>query len=270
MIPSLVTLVIAPALLASTPAAPGPREAMREVALEVDHSALLDHQVPEAAQDTAFFVRSDSTALLRERYGLQVHEGADPELPAIIVRMAWVDYEESQYRVTIATQRPGEPVRMLEQLDCECVGSELTTAIAAKLPAALQQLDEPAPEPSPTIAEPEPEPATTADPGPEPPTPARIGPVGWAGVGVGGVGAAVLIGGLVLLPRDPVTRGDPGMVDERLPRELGVGLAIGGSVALAAGASMLVVDLVRRRPSRVAVHPYGGRGQLGAAASVRF
>lgn len=268
---SVGSLSISAALLSMAPGSE------RTVVLEVDHTPLLEEQIVQAAEDTAYFVQSDGTKLLHTQHGFVVLAEVEPSVPAISVRLEWVDYEDSLYRVTVATRRPGEDPRVLEEFECQCVGSQLTNAILERFPAAVAQLDE---EPEAPEEESGPGPAAS-EPGDSTRTHEvasaeavgdrkRLGPLGWSGIAVGSVGAGVLVGGLVLSPRNLVTRGGPDMVEGRDPRSLGVGLAVTGGVALAAGVSMVVVDLVRRRPSKVAAGPSGGRDHAGVVFTLRF
>ncbi|MEM9456662.1 MAG: hypothetical protein AAGF11_20960 [Myxococcota bacterium] len=250
----LGSLGIACALLSAAPAAE------RKVVLEVDHTPLLEKQIARAAEETLFFVRDDSTKLLREKHGITAQEEADPTLDAIIVRLSWINYEDSQYRVVVSTRRTGEQAQVVEEFECECVGSELWGAILERLPAAVEQLDEePEPEPEPEPAAPEVQlrgsGSDEGDATPSEPEPAErkrkpLGVLGKAGIGVGAAGVVGLVAGGVVFsqgkPFDDPT-GNAQVRDGSDFETPGVVVMAAGSAALLTGVALLVVDRLRPR-----------------------
>lgn len=238
--------------------------AERRISLRIDGEALLDEQIPEAAEETAFFVRTDAAKALREGHGVRVD--GDASAPVVVVRLSWESYVDSIYRVRLETVRPGARPQLVESFVCACADSELSAAIVSRFPAALAQLEreqpsEPEPEPAPSelpareTSEPAMEPrAASTD---EPPArtidaPARrtLGRLGRAGIGVAAVGAGALVSGGVLFAQgrrdDPSTAG----LERREGlsfRPPGVALMATGSAALLAGAVLLVVDQARPR-----------------------
>lgn len=228
-------------------------KADRQVALRVESKALLEHQVADAAEDTTYFVRTDGTKALSEKHGVRVVDGTT--VPAIVVHLSWVRYADSVYGVKIETVQPGKPPRLVESFECECSDSELTAAVIARLPAALERLEEREPAEADPVAKPDgtdPGNGQTTEPtGPTDDPPRRsLGTLGKAGIAVGVVGAGTLIGGGILYSRG--TRFDPptGQLEERDGRNFkppGVALMVSGGAALVTGVVLLVVDQTRPR-----------------------
>jgi hypothetical protein len=231
-------------------ASPAASKAEHEVAFRIESKALLEHQVADAADDTTYFVRTDGTRALTETHGVRVVEAATA--PAIVVHLSWVSYADSIYGVKIETVQPGEPPRLVERFQCECADSELTAAILARLPTALEQLaardaavGDPAGETHGRDSGTEPSTVGTDD------RPRRpLGALGKAGIGVAAFGVGTLIGGGVVYSLG--TRFDPptGMLEERDGRNYrppGVALMVTGGAALVTGAVLLIVDRTRSR-----------------------
>lgn len=224
-----------------------------DVALRIESQALLDHQAADAADDTTYFVRTDSTKALSEQDGVRVVD--DDTVPAIVVSLSWVSYADSIYGVRVETVRPGKAPRLVESFECECADSELTAAVIARLPKALEQLEER----EPPVAEPVVEPVATdpaADRLAEQPDGAPrkpLGTLGKAGIGVAVVGASTLVGGGIVYALG--TRFDPpsGRLEERDGRNFGppgIALLVSGGAALVTGVALLIVD--RARPRKAA------------------
>jgi hypothetical protein len=184
---------------------------VERVVLEVDHTALLERQVADAAEDSAFFVRQDATRALTERHGVRVVErSGDPDAPAIVVKLAWKDYDGSVYRIEIATRRPGEQAAIAEVIEARCIDSTaLTKAVLGGLPAALQQLEAPREGKAVPVGTGagdgsggEPAGTTIDPPVVEPEANERapvLGPKGKAGVGLLAAGVAGLVAGGIVL-----------------------------------------------------------------------
>jgi hypothetical protein len=249
--------VISCILLLTLSAAPASPE--RQVALRIESKPLLDHQVADAAEDTEFFVRTDSTRALSELYGARVVDGG--AAPAIVVHLSWVSYAESIYRVRIETVRPGEAPALVESFACECADSELTAAVVARLPAALEQLEQLEQSTS-VVSEPaiEPDPANfVVEPPEEPiddPLHRPLGRLGGAGIGIAVVGAGALVGGGITYAMG--TRFEPptGRLEERDGQRFrppGVALMASGGATLVAGAVLLIIDRRRARRSTSAL-----------------
>jgi hypothetical protein len=234
-----------------SPAAP----AVKEVRLQVDHSALLAQQMADAAEDSAYFVREDGGKALREQHGVGVVESVDA--PAVIVKLAWKDYEGSVYLIEISTRRPGEAPRIVESFEATCINnSALTKAVVEKLPAALEQLAKPEQEPAPDPVEGDPatepsgETTEADDPVVDDEQRLPLGPKGKAGIGllVGG-SVGLVTGGIVFAQQRRFDEDDPTALDWRGRdfRPPGVGVMIAGGVVAATGAVLLIVDRVQAR-----------------------
>lgn len=257
-----------------------------EVRVVVDHSALLEKQMKVAAEDSGFYVHEDSVKALREQHGAEVTEAEDA--PAILIGLAWEDYERTVYRIRVETQRPGEEPQEVVAFTARCIDSSaLTKAVVDRLPAALEQLAEVA---EPATVEPEVESASGGDQGktevepeatdvPGEPRARRVGAVGYAGIASMVAGLGVTAGGVVVLLEDPSERVRPGHpadleVSDRVP--LGGALTGIGAGLLVAGATMLVVDqtvLRRRREGKARTSawvPVLWSGGAGLSWSGRF
>lgn len=98
----------------------------------------------------------------------------------------------------------------------------------------------------------------------------RLGALGYGGIGVSVLGAGVMGAGIALALRPDELRGDPGTLSTYTTRPPGIGLSVGGGVALAAGITLIVVDAVRHRKSRVALMPTVGSRMVVLSIARRF
>jgi hypothetical protein len=262
----IFTLAMAGPAAGATPAKVGPSSTatvVDKVRLEVDHSALLAQQMADAAEDSAFFVREDGAKALREQHGVDVV--SDDGAPAIIVKLAWKDYEGSVYRIEISTRRPGEATKVVESFAATCINNTaLTKAVVAKLPAALEQLAAPkavaAPDPvvDDTHAEPAEEPAGERAPVVDEPKRVPLGPKGKAGIGLLAGGAVgVVTGGIVFAQQRRFDENDPSALDweGRDFRPPGIGVMVAGGVVAVTGAVLLILDRTQARRARKAATP---------------
>lgn len=271
--PTLILLAVATLAspLSGPPAAlavASPSARPSAVALRIDGAALLEHEGEAAVEHTTGFVRDDVIGALDRLSGTTVV--VDPRAPAILVTLAWVRHEDSVYGVTVEAQRPGEAPALVERFECECIGSELATAVAQRLPAALDQL-------APTTAA-----STTTGPGTRHGEPGRddgsrrpLGPLGKAGVGSLAVGTAALIaGGIVLAQGRRYDQRDPEheVWQGRDFRPPGIAVMVVGGAVAVTGAVLLVVDRVRaRRPGAHASRgPRLAPRSPGMALTLRF
>jgi len=261
-IPLLLISTLAPlALPTVAQARVAGSEPERSVALELDVSRLPDDELTEDLSSHAIKHQEEVLA----RAGVRVSDDAKDVVRLEISRFGT---NGVHYRGRLSIVGDAESTRDFE---CEvCTDTEFLQMIEVETALIVRGLGaEEAAEAvgvAPTLT---PEEVVVEEDEPEA-RGQRVGGLGWAGVGVGLVGAGVAVGGAVLLPRDLVTRGLPGMVDARSPRTLGIGLLAGGGVVLVAGLSMLAVDLVRRRPSKIALIPHGGSHHAGVTVTVRF
>ena len=239
------------------------------VVLEIDHAALLEHQIPEAAENSAFFVREDVTKALRAAHGVEVVE--DPAAPAVIVRLAWVDYDKSVYRVEIAVRRPGQDAETVTRLERHFMhDTALSQGVADSLAEAVAELGKPpkespqgeATEEDPTDATGEPgDPEQTDEANDDPSPKAPLATMGKAGIGllaggvvVAGVGAGLLSQGRKLDEQD----GQPLERTGRDYRPPGIAVLVSGGALIVAGAVMLGLDrknAAKRKEALVRVLP---------------
>ncbi len=253
------SLPIVALLLAGPAAGTGASSSERSVAapavdavrLEVDHGALLDQQMPEAAEASARFVREDAVKALDERHGVAVVD--DGGAPAVVVRLSWKDYENSIYRIEISARRGDGPPQSVAAFEANCINdTALADAVVAKLGAAIAQLEEPTPVPG------EDDPGQ-ADPAVVPPQEpkdrgsAPLSVMGKAGIGVlaGGV-AGLVAGGIVLAQGRKLDNPSGGLIEPegRDFRPPGIAVMVTGGVLAATGVALLIVDRVRARRSR--------------------
>ena len=233
---------------------------VEEVRVVVDHSVLLEKQMKVAAEDSAFYVHEDSVKALREQHGVEVTDAEDA--PAILVGLAWEDYDRTVYRISVATQRPGEEPKEVEEFTARCIDSSaLTKAVVDRLPAALEQLAKV--EVVPAAVELGPEDASSEEQGGTEVEPTmsdvphrrgarRVGAVGYSWIASLVAGLGVTAGGVVVLLEEPTRRPRPGRhedveVTDRVP--LGGALTGIGAGLLATGAILLTIDqtVLRKR-----------------------
>lgn len=258
LIPLLSLLTAAGPLATSGPVGDGTEATVpivEAVRFEVDYSALLAEQMAAAAEDSAFFVEQDGAKALSDRHGIDVVE--DDAAPAIIVKLAWKDYEHSVYRIEIGVERAGEALEPAETFEATCINnSALTAAVVDKLPVALSKLAPPQPD---TFEPEEQEPVVeegTSDPreseAADRPQRRPLGIKGKLGIGFVAAGAAGLIsGGVVYAQGRRYDNNDPEHADweGRNFRPPGVALMVTGGVLLATGAVLVALDRVQGRRS---------------------
>ncbi len=251
--------------------------ALTGVALDVEHQQLLEHQAADAAEDSAFFVREDVEKALREHHGLEVVDG--PDAPTIIVRLAWVSYEESIYRVEIVARKPGGESEVVTTIERNFIhDTALSEGVAANLSAVLAELAKGEPDDAGSSSS-----DGSGDQRPEGPAvgpehdngllPRRpLGPLGKTGIGLLATGVVAMgVGaGLLAQGRQPdEMAGEPLTSTGRDFRPPGGALlGAGGAIAIT-GAVLLIVDRARakrRATSALRVLPT----QHGIAIAGRF
>ena len=263
-LPIVALLLTPPTAVANT----SPRERSTEhtavdaVRFEVDHSALLDQQMAEAADASARFVREDGIKALEERHGVATVD--DRNAPAVVVKLSWKDYENSVYRIEISARRPGEPLRLVEAFEANCINdTALANAVVAKLGVAVAQLEV-------RKAEPAEDHPTQPDRGAEDPTvttpkdkedrgAAPLGAMGKAGIGLLAGGAAGVLAGGIVFAQGRKPDHSPGWALDETGRNFqppGIALMVSGGAALVAGAILLGVDRRKaRRNTSAAIIP---------------
>lgn len=263
-------------------AEPAPR-----IAVQVDHSQLLSKQMKEAADKSRMWVREDVTAALNHEFGYDVIDVGGDEVPTIIVRLGWVEYERSIYRIELETQWPGHPPEPIGSWEYRAYNNTvLIRFVLDKLPAAIERLAQrPSPLPPPNTDEPSdptvqrPEASggsTEAPPETDEDDPATIGPVGISGiaVAVGGLGLTGVALGLAARRVEPSV--EPTQERSQVLQEPNRGRYAWPAVGLgltAAGITMLIVDLTvlrKRRQRALSVVPSIGPSNTGAELRLRF
>lgn len=198
------------------------------------------------------------TAALEQRHVAR-NVATAPKLRLVVL---WLDYNRSDYIGKFEAQRPGS-TQWADAARFECFACS-NTALSKKaedmLDEALAAASRP-PKPAPSTHTPSnpDRPATTPTTTPPVDTTPRddgkrpLGPLGKGGIGLGVVGIAVLGTGIGLavhgskLDASTSNEFEQG-TDTTLP---GIALSAIGGVALLGGITMLVVDRVRARKSRV-------------------
>lgn len=266
----------------------------RQVVVHVDHRKLLEKQMEMAAEHSRLWMEEDLTKALEEEHGFDVvAEAGDEEIPTIIVRLSWIKYEDSIYRIDLETQwpdHPPEPIGTWEYYGYS--NTALIGFVLGKLPAAVEALAKgptPKPEPRPQ-EEPVADESSDETDGPvagagddieptsvdERPKPAVVGPVGIAGIATTVGGLAITGVAFGLAARDATSNTSAMQEWDQLVHEPTRGRyawpAVGLSLA-AAGIAMVVVDLTvlrKRRQREVSVAPSVGRSAVGAELRIRF
>ena len=266
----MTTVLLAGSVLtapAHAPAAPVSAERPASVRVVVDADALGD----DAA---AFFEErayaSVSAAL--EQAGYTVEDQVDADV-TVRVRLSFYNADDLDYEVDVDISAGAELVR-LETVACpQCVDAdllarvdELGADVAAGVARALEQVAE------------QPQTQPVGDGDGEPDEVAAVGWLGIAGGSIAGVGLGLTIAGAVQFSRgkvfdDPdLTPIERGFVDHRI--DGGVLLGV-GTVAIVAGAAMLIADVVTRSNERSQqrahiAHPIIAPGIVGVGYIQRF
>lgn len=201
--------------------------------------------------------------------------------PKLRLVVLWLDYKRSDYIGKYEAMRPGNG-QWTDAARFECFACS-NTALSKKaeelLDEALENASRP-PKPAPTThtpANPD-RPATSPTTTPPVDTTPRddgkhpLGGLGKAGIGIGVVGIAVLGTGIGLAVHG--SKLDASVSDEADKGTdsgaAGIALSAAGGVALLAGITMLVVDRVRARQSRVSASIGGTPHSFGFQLQGRF
>lgn len=239
---------------------------------------------PESATSAPIRVDAASTiadANLYQQWVSERNPSIDTQLPSAEGHEQWISVEITgstyDYHVTITAIRDGEAVGPAgEAVPCECNGEALLELIDEGIVRAVAQLHA-----LPPVEAPEPDELGVVEVTEEPPLAGgpeieedhspRLGVLGYVGIGGGVLGAGTLGVGIPLIFRPPDDlRGEPPNLEERSTAIPGLVMAIGGGVALAAGVTLVVVDVVRHHRRRVAVLPSAGPRFVGASVGVKF
>lgn len=217
-------------------------------------------------------VRSDLLRMIRAKAEPVIARHAVPATK-IKLSVAWQDVETFDYRIRldIATHEGVQARTDDRPTGSDTEQSELGDVIEAACERALIEWTRAREEvtatsvPAPIVLD-TPPPARDADR-----SAPRLGAMGWAGVGLVGVGVASIGAGIALLVIEPT----PHPTKEttlRSWRPGGIAFTVGGGAGLVTGAVLVVLDARRskRRSSNLAFTPSLGRGRAGGTLSVRF
>lgn len=192
--------------------------------------------------------------------------GVAKEIPLVDGHEQWVAVQVSgatyDYRVSVTPMRDGLPLDPAKGPEvCECNSEALLVLLDERIAATVAELRARPPEQR-SPAEPTHDPfsgqAVVVD------HPKRLRKLGSVGIGVAVLGAGLLSAGIPLMLRqDDFSGGTGATIKTRSTQGYGIGMAVGGGVALVAGVSLLAVDLVRQRQRRVAVAPMWGSRHAG-------
>ena len=197
-----------------------------------------------------------------EERGAEVLREHEPALaPEDLIRVI-VSGEPYAYRIHVSLLRDERPLeKQPDVLVCECGSDEMLDRVGEAIDAGARRLTD--------LAEVEPEQAAVTKPvGSQEQrvdTRKRLRRMGYAGIGVGVLGAGLLAAGVPLALRPDELRGGPASISRYTTRPAGVGLAIGGGVALVTGIALVVVDAVRQRKPKVAIAPNVGARYAGVS-----
>lgn len=277
MISLMMTLLLAgsPRASAAPPQPDAKADAPKTVRVEVDPEGLRGPQPDYVTDQTAFYIRDDSTKMLVSTQHLTVVPNGDA--PEIRVTLSWASYKDSKYEVAIHTTRPGDEPKLLERFECECTDTELSNAVLERVPAALQQLAEEPPGPQTPNPPDESNPSETTQPPPDDttPKPRALGPVGGLGIlaTIGGVALASV--GVVQFTKGESTEPDADeQQTERANYRPAGGAWLGAGIATTVvGVTMLAVDLTvlkKRRQRAVSWTPTVSPRHVGLSVAGRF
>lgn len=179
----------------------------------------------------------------------------------------WIEVEISgdtyDYHVLVKAMRDGAAVEPVAELvTCECNNEKLLELVDERIARAIEQLQAPSETPSkvPPDGEPDPLSGSTSTPERERRT---ISVLGIGGIATAAVGVGALAGGtvMVLIPPQPVR--DRFSLARNYDVPGIAALAMGGTV-LAAGVTMLVVDVIQCRKPNAPPRCYRDRKEAKA------
>jgi len=249
------------------------------VGLEVDYQPLLEFQVARAAKTVALFTREDTEKALHEVHGVEVVD--DPSVPSLVVRLSWIHYLDSIYRVEIMARRPGHEPEVITSIERHFVNdTALSEWVAGNLSDVLEELGRPIEEEVGELPPPEEsevvevvevveEPEEIADDVETPPATRPLAAIGKVGIGLMGTGfvtAGVGVGLVVMGKKADEVVGLPLTRGGRDFRKPGIAVVVSGGVLMVSGAVLLVLDRRRAKRREIAglwVAPARGGLQIG-------
>jgi hypothetical protein len=179
-----------------------------------------------------------------------------------------------EYGVSVVAMRDGKPVGMAGPSRCECTNEDLLAVVDEEIAAMVEVLRPGTAEQS--VANTKDDhhkaraPGDSALEGRSSVDRRRLGILGYSGIGIGALGVGLMASGIPLALRQDRIRGGPGEVMTRSTHNAGIGLAVAGGMALAAGAALFVVELVRPGVRSIAVTPTMGHRQAGMSFTLAF
>lgn len=201
----------------------------------------------------------------------QRHPTIASRFPANSEEAQWISVELDgatyAYSLTVSAVRGGTAVGSVagNTISCDCSRDELLVLVDEEIERAVEQLHATVEVPEVDEEEEAPPPPVVVEDKPPP-----LGLLGYAGIGVAVLGIGVLGGGISLAVRPDDVRGDPGAVERRTTRPLGIAMCIGGGLALAAGTALTVFDVVKRRKDRLAFRPIMSPRSAGMMIRMKF
>lgn len=172
------------------------------------------------------------------------------------------------YEVHITLVRARKLLPKPAMVMCECGSDEMLERVGEAIAEGAKRLSEAG---ELRGLEPPPPPPPSSRPQVEAPREhRRLGAMGYAGIGVSALGVGALVTGIALVLRPVELRGGQSTLSVHSTRPPGVGFAIGGGAALVGGLTLLVVDVVRHRETRIAVAPMLMPRLAGVTIARRF
>ena len=229
------------------------------VRIVVDVSELKKEQPPEDADATQRRIVDELGDKLQEGFHVAVVGDEEAEAAELVIHLSWTNYADADYWVSVRVRRPdGREEEPIEYECVDCFDAELVDQTYARAPEFLALVERPTPATGTESTE------NGSDPSQTKPTPRRHG-MRIAGYAAMGLGAGVLVGGVVAMTRPP-TPAQNQTITYKDYQPLGIGLIVGGGVALATGIALVVTDVIRCRrkgnckgapePATAAVRPW--------------
>jgi hypothetical protein len=258
--------VMCPAVAFAVAPAPEQETALVPTRIEFDNSAL----GPGQQMADKLLPTWVSEAFVAD-YDLRLVDDDDAAEATVQFVLSWASLDDLDWKIEVSVVRDGR-TRFLDPFVCEqCpTEDEVAARIRQQMPQIVEMLradkaDRPAGDPAHGKGERPPD-----DLGPESRRRGDLDALGRVGIGSMSLGAAALIAGGVMIGLD--RRGGANPFDESANgvalRPPGIGVAVGGGVALVTGIVLLAVDL---RPDRkTAIAPTLGRRLVGLSLTTRF
>lgn len=228
-----------------------PSDTPPSTVLEVDVSAIPDAEI--AAKLETRLVEQQTDTLAQSE--ITVVDAADEHDFTIAVTVAFAGERGLDYQATVTLASVEDEALVSETtITCErCTDSELVAKVREVVTRLTGQMlyarteDEPNPDAEGAGHDDRREADVPRADGTDT---RRIGPLGGAGIGLLAVGIGGVGAGIPLAVRPAAVRGDPGEIEERSLRPLGIGLSVAGGLLVAGGAALIAIDVTRRKKQR--------------------